>query len=170
MENLIRANLHYLSQAESLLERMDDGCFAAPAPGFYNSSVGGHLRHCIEHYQAFLAGMEDGKVDYDCRARDERLEQRTGEAVDRVRGIKAAMERLAANGVPASLLVKMDCGVEEIEWQSSTIGRELQFLVSHTVHHYAMIGGICRDLGVEMEADFGVAPSTVRHRAAMQPA
>ncbi len=92
MEQLIRANLHYLSQAESLLERMDDGRFATPAAGFYNSSVGGHLRHCIEHYLSFLAGMEDGRVDYDCRARDERVETRTGDAVERVREVKAAMK------------------------------------------------------------------------------
>ena len=62
----------------------------------------------------------------------------------------------------------MDCGGDEIEWQPSTTGRELQFLVSHTVHHFAMIGGICRALEVEMEENFGVAPSTLRHRAQLE--
>ncbi|NIP97468.1 MAG: hypothetical protein GWO24_30170, partial [Akkermansiaceae bacterium] len=48
------------------------------------------------------------------------------------------------------------------------LGRELQFLVSHTVHHFAMIGGICRALGVALEDDFGVAPSTIRHRVQLE--
>jgi hypothetical protein len=31
-----------------------------------------------------------------------------------------------------------------------------------------MIGGICRALEVEMEENFGVAPSTLRHRAQLE--
>jgi hypothetical protein len=43
------------------------------------------------------------------------------------------------------------------------VGRELQYLLSHTIHHYAIIGSILRAQGVEPGPDFGVAPSTLRH-------
>jgi hypothetical protein len=82
--------------------------------------------------------------------------------------ITSAFNSLLEGEPPVGLLVKMDCGGDEIEWQPSTTGRELQFLVSHTVHHFAMIGGICRALEVEMEENFGVAPSTLRHRAQLE--
>ena len=168
MERLLRANIHYLHQAVALLERLDDGLYRKPVASFYGSSVGGHLRHCIEHYLSFLSGMESGKVDYDDRKREERLEILTAEASGVLAGITSAFNSLLEGGPPVGLLVKMDCGGDEIEWQPSTTGRELQFLVSHTVHHFAMIGGICRALEVEMEENFGVAPSTLRHRAQLE--
>jgi len=168
MERLIRANLHYLQQAVALLDRLDDGLFCQPVANFYGSSVGGHLRHCIEHYLSFLAGTGNGKVDYDDRKREERLESFTAEASALVSEIASKLQSLLESDPPVGLLVKMDCGGDEIEWQPSTLGRELQFLVSHTVHHFAMIGGICRALDVDLEEDFGVAPSTIRHRAQLE--
>ena len=47
------------------------------------------------------------------------------------------------------------------------LGRELQFLVSHTVHHAAMIAASCRARGLPTADEYGVAPSTLRHRAAI---
>lgn len=167
MERLIAANLHYLRQAESLLDQLSDEHYARPVASFYNSSVGGHVRHCLEHYQSFLDGAESGKVDYDARKREQTLECDTACALAQVRDICGQLELLAGSDPPVGLLVKMDCGGEEIEWQPSTLGRELQFLVSHTVHHFAMIGGMCRDLEVELEEGFGVAPSTLRHQRAL---
>lgn len=164
MERLIRANLHYLQQATLLMERLDDACFAEPSQYFYDSSVGGHLRHCIEHYHSFLGGLEEGKVDYDARERDVIVETQPDAAVEQLAKIVAAFEGLLGQELPAKLMVKVDCGGDEIPWQPSTSGRELQFLVSHTVHHFAMIGGICHGMGVEMDEAFGVAPSTLRHR------
>jgi len=168
MERLLRANIHYLNQAATLLDRLDDKLYSQPVDNFYGSSVGGHLRHCIEHYFSFLRGMESGRVDYDDRRRDERIETGTAEAAKALDKISSELGSLLEGGVPVGLLVKMDCGFEEIEWQPSTMGRELQFLVSHTVHHFAMIGGICRALEVALDDSFGVAPSTIRHRAQME--
>lgn len=167
MERLVRANLHYLQQAVALVRRLDDALFSRPVASFYGSSVGGHLRHCIEHYQSFLAGMGSGKVDYDDRKRDQRIETVTTEAETALGEIATTLDSLLEGEPPVGLLVKMDCGGDEIEWQPSTMGRELQFLVSHTVHHFAMIGGICRALEVELPEHFGVAPSTLRHRAGL---
>ena len=168
MERLLRANLHYLQQAVVLLERLEDGQFAQEVTSFHGSSVGGHMRHCIDHYLSLLGGVASGRIDYDDRKRDPGLETRTSEASRAVDHIMQGLESLMKNTMPVGLLVKMDCGGEDIDWQPSTIGRELQFLVSHTVHHFAMVGGICRMLGVSLEDDFGVAPSTLRHRMQLE--
>jgi uncharacterized damage-inducible protein DinB len=48
-------------------------------------------------------------------------------------------------------------------WTATTFGRELQYLLSHTVHHFALIGVMLRLLGVDPGSDFGVAPSTLRY-------
>src|SRR5437588_542470 len=52
-----------------------------------------------------------------------------------------------------------DCFME------SSISRELQALSSHTVHHFALIAMTLRMHGVETDADFGMAPSTLRYLA-----
>jgi hypothetical protein len=65
---------------------------------------------------------------------------------------------------PRALNVLVDCGESrERVLSASTALRELQFLVSHTVHHYAVIALILRARGLEPGPDFGVAPSTLKY-------
>ena len=70
-----------------------------------------------------------------------------------------------ARKIVRELAVKTDTG-SEIDaaqaWTRSTGRRELQFLLSHTIHHYALIAVICNHLGVPLDPAFGVAPSTLR--------
>ncbi|MEP0552783.1 MAG: hypothetical protein ABJE29_00430, partial [Balneola sp.] len=61
-------------------------------------------------------------------------------------------------------------GEGESPWSVSSIRRELQFLVSHTVHHYALIGLILKTMDVEVPEDFGVAPSTLKHESEQETA
>ena len=53
--------------------------------------------------------------------------------------------------------------VPEGQWPESTLERELYVLVSHTIHHYALVAVLLRTLGVDPGPEFGVAPSTLRH-------
>ena len=164
MQHLINANLHFLDQAECLLGGVADHQYARPVDNFYSSTLGQHFRHCLDHYASFLNGMRSARIDYDARERAEDLEISTDYAIQEITRIRAQLIELGRSEPPVELLVKVDCGTQTDEYQPSTPGRELQFLVSHTVHHFAMIGGMCCCLGIGMEPDFGVAPSTLRHR------
>lgn len=178
MQKLIDANLHFLQQAADLVERLEDSCYARCEQGFYNSSIGAHLRHCLEHYQSFFVGLAEGKIDYDMRKRDERVEQETGAAQDQLNQLKDNLTALAKNddlNHQSTLMIKMDCGEDcstdndgDSKWQASTLGRELQFLVSHTVHHFAMIKGLCFSHDTDICSTFGLAPSTLRHRQTLE--
>lgn len=165
MHSLLAANLHYLRQGISLLDRLDDDLYSTPVMSFYGSTVGGHLRHCLDHYESFVAGLTTGRIDYDARVRDKALEMETSIARGRIEYLIETLDASSFAGGRA-VEVKMDCGgAEEVNWQASTYGRELQFLVSHTVHHFAMMSGLCSALSVELPPDFGMAPSTLRHQA-----
>jgi hypothetical protein len=48
------------------------------------------------------------------------------------------------------------------------VARELQFLQSHTVHHYAVIHLMLLQQGIRPDPEFGVAPSTLRHEAFLE--
>ena len=164
MENLIHANIHLLEQAERLLIDIADSDYAAPDGTLYGSSLGQHLRHCLDHYSSFLRGLPEAAIDYDHRVREEELECSTDYARNEILQIRLRLDEVKELDVTSRVTVKMDCGAVDHSWHESTLGRELQFLVSHTVHHFAMINGMCSHRGIKMEEGFGIAPSTLRHR------
>lgn len=164
MESLIHANIHLLDQAGRLLTAIADSDYAAPDGTLYGSSVGQHVRHCLDHYSSFLGGLPESAIDYDHRVRAQDLECSTDCALEKISGIRSQLLGLAHLDNGNSVKVKMDCGGGDDSWHLSTLGREFQFLVSHTVHHFAMIKGMCSQRGIEMEENFGIAPSTIRHR------
>ncbi|MBK7948380.1 MAG: hypothetical protein IPK00_06475 [Deltaproteobacteria bacterium] len=49
-------------------------------------------------------------------------------------------------------------------WVASTLSRELHFVASHTVHHFALIRLTLARCGRSTPAEFGVSPSTLAHR------
>ena len=76
------------------------------------------------------------------------------------------LARLAAQGTDESVFVRQEGSGrgDDARWMPSSRLRELDFLLSHTVHHQALTAIICRLVGVEVDEEFGVAPSTLRHR------
>jgi uncharacterized damage-inducible protein DinB len=168
MTELLQANLHLLDQMSELLSRLDDRSYRQTSPVFINSSIGGHVRHCLEHYQCFAEGLPHARVNYDLRQRDAEVETQPAAALARLSGLRSQLTSLFLNDHTEAILVLMDHGAAAHEgcWQESSPGRELQFLISHTIHHFALIAGLCRTHGVDIAPTFGVAPSTLRHRAA----
>jgi uncharacterized damage-inducible protein DinB len=45
----------------------------------------------------------------------------------------------------------------------TSVGRELAFVLSHTIHHNALIGVMAMLLGAPLPDRFGYAPSTIAH-------
>ncbi len=158
-------NLCFLRQGISLLDQLGDATYAS-AVGRH-SPVGAQYRHVLEHYQCLLTGLDDGCVDYDARARDPLIERDRGHALRTTRDLLQAIASLPPDP-DLSLEVRMDCGGGGAcpEWSRSSLGRELQFLASHTVHHYALIALLLEAQGEEVPADLGVAPSTLAHQRA----
>lgn len=156
-------NVELLRQGAELLGGLDDRQYAEPATGMAGAGVGGHLRHCLDFYGCLLRGLEEGRVDYDARERDTRIETERDRALERIDEIAARLESLDADPT-LPLFVRMDEEDDsERTWGLSSLRRELQFLLSHTVHHYALMAIILRGHGVETAPGFGFAPSTLRY-------
>jgi len=162
-----RDNIDLLQQGIALLDSVTPDQYGAVIAVCFGSSVGGHFRHVVEHYEEFLRGLETGHIDYEARQRDLAVEGDAGVARARLISLVNALETLSV--VPnRSLKVKVETappGTAE-PWMESSLLRELEMLLGHTVHHYALIAITCRLLGYETDADFGMAPSTLRHRQA----
>ncbi len=170
----VRDNLAALGQALGLLAGLDAELYTRPVPACFNSTAGAHLRHVIEHYTSFLSGVRGGLVDYEARARDSRIETEPGYALACIERLGVELRELADDGRNRRLRVRSETaggpdrepdanGTEREEpWADSCVLRELEYLLSHTVHHYALIGVICGLAGHAVPKDFGLAPSTLR--------
>jgi uncharacterized damage-inducible protein DinB len=158
----VRGNRHFLEQGLRLLERLPPEHYATPSRLGW-APVGSQFRHILDHYRSFLRGWAEGRVDYDARDRDRLVETDRAEAARVARLIIERLELIHVEDGDRILMVQMDCGGNDgvPDWRPSSVGRELQFLVSHTVHHYALIRLLLLDQGIEAGADFGTAPSTL---------
>jgi uncharacterized damage-inducible protein DinB len=167
---LAHQNLHFLAQGRALLEELTDDQFAL-GDGRGHASAGAHLRHVLDCYHCFLHGIAEGRVDYDARRRDPRVEKERSVAIQAIDEVSRGLAKLVEGDRHRELEVNVDAVAwgEGPFWTRSTLGRELQFLLSHTVHHYAIIAMTLRSLGFEPDAGFGVAPSTLEHRAGARP-
>jgi hypothetical protein len=151
---LIEMNLNWLAQGLRLIDSLSHEAY---------EECGGQLRHILDFYECFLNGVELAHIDYDARKR----------GAAKFRALIAAMESLPALRGDAIVWVRMEdaAGLQvDNDFLASSIGRELMMLSSHTVHHFALIAMMLRQRGCPVEADFGVAPSTLRHRAAQSKA
>jgi hypothetical protein len=165
---LIGINVRWLRQALRLLSSLDDTVYSTTPRGLAPHRAGAHLRHILEFYQCFLEGLECSHIDYDARRRDDTIEYSRDAASTAIRSIIRTLETSQNLFQEGIIWVRMEDadsnGVRE-GFMESSISRELQVLSSHTVHHFALIAITLRMHGVEIESDFGMAPSTLRYLA-----
>ena len=165
--SLVLENVYALREGLELLENIEDDVFSAVPPAIEPHRAGSHLRHCLEFYECFLDGMKNGAIDYDARRRDTLVEHdrlvailRTADIADRLLDC-----HYPEYDAPIEVRSEDDGGVA---WTESTVGRELKFLRSHTIHHYALMAITLRLQGVDVPAEFGVSTATLRHRAEVE--
>lgn len=141
-----------------LIGKIEDSIYKQTANG--TGSIGGHFRHNLDFANAFLNGIRMGKIDYNRRERDVRVEEKRLYAMKRFASMIYRFRNLPPEIFQKKVAVRSEIDVEF--WHESTAMRELEFLHSHTVHHHALIADKLSRFGVEISGDFGVAPSTLK--------
>jgi hypothetical protein len=94
------------------------------------------------------------------RERDPLVARDRAFAATKLRIILSELRSLQVTDGDAHVIVSLED--EAPHWCASTVARELQFLLSHTVHHYALVALVLRLRGFEPGEEFGVAPSTLK--------
>lgn len=165
-DSLISANVRLLSQGIDLIERLDDASYSNANAALSLNAAGSHFRHCIDFYHCFLGTIGTGRINYDDRRRNEAVESGRELAITETEKIIEGLGKLfLADGHKELLVVLEESTAQRAPSASSrsSIMRELQSLLSHTIHHYAFIALSLRLQGIEPGEEFGVAPSTVEH-------
>jgi hypothetical protein len=166
-QELIQSVLETLAQGESLLAQISDGDYTRKVPVAFNASIGGHYRHCLDHFRSLLDAAMDGDLNYDHRERDTLIEKDRFAALNATRELREGYERRDPIVLTRSLAVtcKTSYATNGSQVSATTIGREIMYSVAHAVHHYALIGVMGGIMGLKMPPGFGVAPSTLKHQA-----
>lgn len=164
-EPLLRFNCQVIDQALALV-----AAHQRPGAPDYAYPVGVHLRHVIEHFESLLFPAVPGVVDYDARARDAELERSPAVAVQRLQALRTALSHCAGTLLTTAVQVHGQGGLGgEFHFSvPSTVGRELVFVASHAIHHFALLQAHCKQHGVPTGVTFGKAPGTVAHERAQR--
>lgn len=152
-------------QLRHLLDQVGDTRYGVKPVTTYGGSIGGHVRHCLDHAHALLQGVNDGLIDYEARQRGTTIETDLRSAIDALDALDLELSKLPLDIGEQTIKTTMLLSPEgpSIRVQSC-VDREIAFVFSHTVHHQAMIGGMAKALGCTVPTDFGVAPATICHQ------
>lgn len=159
MKTYIEANIGALKALQGVIAQVDDIAYQAVSKPAFQSSLGQHARHILEHYQCFISQVGSGnELNYDLRCRNLKLESERSYCLSVIDEI---IEQLQA-------IHWLDKDISHADDYSqsaakSSLCRELMFLVSHTQHHNAMIAAMQRLSGNSVDESFGVANATLNH-------
>lgn len=159
-------NASLFQDGSALVRRLSDTEFCSPelVPG--GGGIGPQLRHCADFARSLLDGLDAGRVDYDARKRDALFEANRAYAIGELESLAERLRALDDHELERELRVRSEsaalpAGVDP--WCRSSLRRELLVLLSHTVHHYALVRERLRARGSDPGRDFGLAPSTRAH-------
>jgi uncharacterized damage-inducible protein DinB len=138
-----------------------DAYCARPAPTV-SGTVGQHVRHCLDHVDALLSNRPAMFLSYDHRDRGTDVESDPSAAATRIRALRSELQRWSAMrslDEPVQVISQLSTdGAVIVSW--STLARELSFVVSHTIHHQAIVAVLLDVCGRRVPERFGHAPST----------
>jgi DinB family protein len=156
-----------LRQGESVLNALSNEDYTRKMPSVFGSAVGEHYRHCLDHFQSLLQGLDADEINYDHRQRNLRIESDCEFALAETHRLRRAFASIPTPFLdcPINVRSKINYELDNAALIGSTVGRELMYAVAHAIHHYALIAVICGMLEVPIPTGFGVAPSTLKYYA-----
>ena len=153
---------HLLEEMARVVTQLNPEEYCGSAVPGVSGSIGGHVRHCLDHVHALELGLERGMVDYDQRRRNTSIEREREIAVLGLMAAAARANEIADTSLGRRVVVRslISASGQSVEG-ASTVARELAFVISHTIHHNAQIALLAHRAGPSRLPEcFGVAPST----------
>src|SRR5262245_7650797 len=93
-QELIQSVLETLAQGESLLALVSDEDYTRKVSVAFNAAIGGHYRHCLDHFRSLFNSAAAGELNYDHRERGTLIENDRFAALNATRELRESYERL----------------------------------------------------------------------------
>lgn len=149
-------------QLAETIKQLSSEQYAQPCSNLVNNTIGQHVRHIIELFQALENGYPENTVNYEKRKRDKNIETNKNLALGLLQDIHGNLGRPDKQ---LTLHASYDDHSSEPIAISTNYYREIAYNLEHTIHHMALIRvGIKEVSDIKLPEDFGVASSTVKHR------
>jgi hypothetical protein len=162
---LIVAAQDVLLQGLGLLFELGDRTYSHIAGTPFNASVGQHYRHVLEHFQSLITGLRAREINYDARERNQRLQSDVTYASIATCDVLRAFKKYTNEALARDCRVINTVGysASQPSCLESNVSRELAYCIGHAIHHFAIVRLICHEINITVPAEFGVAPSTLKH-------
>lgn len=161
---LINNCVRLLEQGAAIIRQLDDQIYTSTTPLSPRGSIAAHIRHILDFYDNFIYGISSELIDYNLRDRTSLVQQHCETALIRMEHTIGDLRSLNISDPEKAVMVSAeDDGLSTRLTTRSSVLRELDFLQSHTVHHYSVVALLLRLRGIEPGQEFGVAPSTINY-------
>ena len=159
---MIPAIVKNLNRGINLLNSINDQEYANNSTAPYYSSIGIHMRHILDVFQCIFDGVESGQIDLSARQRNGLAETKVVIGLAYFDEILSLLNKVDEKDLDKLVEVKDDLGLGMIT-ANYTIAAALIQAHSHAIHHFASIGYIISQMGINLpDGDFGYNPTTPR--------
>jgi uncharacterized glyoxalase superfamily protein PhnB len=163
MHNIIQKQI---TDITDILRQLSPSEYAQELSLLNGSSIGKHIRHIIEFYEALFTAQKTKKLCYDHRERKMILEDNLSYTLHFLEEMKEQCILLAQN-VPLVMEAQYDKYTYEV---NTSLHREIIYNIEHTVHHLAIIRIALMACfpDVRIPENFGYAASTIQFQEKIQ--
>lgn len=160
---------NYIEAVEQAISLLDDICptdYREVLAPHFASSIGTHIRHIVDHFLALKEAGCSGDINYNKRNRLSDIEHSPVAAIEALKSIRQWLKQICDSQLlnqRVSVITEIDMSDTKSSSCESTFARELAFVVSHAIHHYALIRIIRNTQGRDLPEFFGYAPATIKH-------
>jgi len=155
-----------VEQAISLLDDISPSDYKEVLTPHFTSSIGTHIRHIVDHFLALKEACGSSDINYNKRNRHNDIEHSPLAAIKEFKSITVWLNQTCSNQLlnqRVTVLTEIDISETKSTSCESTLERELVFVASHAIHHYALIRIIRKMQGKDLPEYFGYAPATITH-------
>jgi uncharacterized damage-inducible protein DinB len=132
----------------------------------YYSSIGTHMRHILDVFDCIFEGLETSDINLINRKRNELSENYIEHGINYFNSTLEKLKLLKKEDFNKIVKVTDDLGLGTIT-ANYTLGGILIQAHSHAIHHFASVGYVISQLGIELpDEDFGFNPTTPKTKSA----
>ena len=159
---MIEAILKNLYRGIQLLDCISDEEYSNTTIAPYYSSIGGHMRHILDVFDCIFDGLDSGSINLINRKRNTLAENYTNYGISYFDSTIKKMKLLENTDFNRIIEVTDDLGLGVVSANYTVSGILIQ-AHSHAIHHFASVGYVISQLGIELpDDDFGFNPTTPR--------
>jgi len=161
---MIEAIEKNLERGIQLLEYISDEEYSNTSIAPYYSSIGGHMRHILDVFDCIFNGLVESDINLIERERNQSVENYTKSGIDYFEKTINELNKIKSDDLNKILKVTDDLGLGVVT-ANYTLASVLIQAHSHAIHHFASVGYIISQLGIQLpDEDFGFNPTTPRDK------